>query len=515
MSVTSTGMPPRGDVLEIEISTFAEESHVWGSILAVAAVAAIALGVALRVWSASAMWLDEAQTVAIARLPVGAMLGALRTDGAPPLYYLLLHLWMAAFGTGTNVIRLLSSAMSIATLPLAWRLGRIVSGRRGAVTSLLLFASSPFAIRYATETRMYSLVVLLVCVVLVLVFDSEHPVTRRRLVLLGVTTTALVFTHYWALLFVAAIGAFLLVRTLLGREGARSMLVAVVLGSLPFAAWLPTLLFQVQHTGAPWARPPGTGLVAATLAGFMGGGTSAGNLLEVAFMGLLGAAFYADLRAPDHTRIARHLLAIGIGTLLLGVGLTSVTSQGYAPRHAAVALAPLLLAAALALARLHPARTAAIATAVVTALGLLASLPAVVTPRTQADDVAAAIAAVRQPGDVVVTCPDQLAPAIERLVEVPTVRFPPSPSEPPGRVDWTDYRAHLAAASPADFAAQVDRLAGSHAVLLAWSPNYVRVGSKCRSVHSALLRLRPGARSLVALRSHVFENAGLEVFPGR
>ena len=42
-----------------------------------------------------------------------------------------------------------------------WAAGRRLGGRTTATIALLLLASSPFAIRYATEARMYSLVTLL------------------------------------------------------------------------------------------------------------------------------------------------------------------------------------------------------------------------------------------------------------------------------------------------------------------------------------------------------------------
>ncbi len=522
MTVTSPGTDSPGDnldssggdldVIDIEVAQADAAPRAVAPVVVAAAAVAVAAGVAMRLWSRSPLWLDEAQTVAIAHLPVRDLIHALRTDGSPPLYYLLLHAWMKVAGDGTNAVRLLSAGLSLATLPLAWRLGRLVSGRRGALCTLVLFASSPFAIRYASECRMYSLVVLLVSAALVLALDRQRPPSRARLAGLGAVVAALLYTHYWAGLFVAALAGFLLVETLMRREGARPLLAAVVAGCIPFLAWAPTLLFQVAHTGAPWARPPGTGLVAITLAAFAGGGTDAGNLLEVAFIGLLGAAFFADLRAPDHSRSGRVLVGIGMTTLLLGVALTSWSSQGYAPRHAAVALAPLVVAAALALARLHPPRTAAVVTAAVTVLGLVAAIPAVTDNRTQGADIAKAIAATAQPGDLVVTCPDQLAPAIERVRPVSTFRYPPSPSEPRGRIDWTDYKDHLDAASPLLFASEVDRLAGRHRVLLAWSPNYVRVGAACRTTRNALARLRPQARTLVRLRRSVFENAALEVF---
>jgi hypothetical protein len=54
----------------------------WG---AVAVGVVVALGVALRAHSPSALWLDEAISVSISGLPLGEVPEALRRDGAPPL----------------------------------------------------------------------------------------------------------------------------------------------------------------------------------------------------------------------------------------------------------------------------------------------------------------------------------------------------------------------------------------------------------------------------------------------
>ena len=78
---------------------------VW-LILAVAGV--IAVGVALRFIARSDLWADEVLSVNIARLPLGDLREALRHDGAPPLYYVLLHIWMDVFGTGNEAVRALS-----------------------------------------------------------------------------------------------------------------------------------------------------------------------------------------------------------------------------------------------------------------------------------------------------------------------------------------------------------------------------------------------------------------------
>src|SRR5437588_8628110 len=129
--------------------------------LTVAVAAVVVVGVALRFLTSSHLWLDEALTVNIAKLPLSRIPDALRHDGSPPLYYLLLHWWIAVFGAGDIAVRALSAVFAVATLPLIWIAGLRVGGRRAAIAALLLLAASPFAIRFATEARMYSLLGLL------------------------------------------------------------------------------------------------------------------------------------------------------------------------------------------------------------------------------------------------------------------------------------------------------------------------------------------------------------------
>src|SRR5262249_44391928 len=131
----------------------------WPALLVGAVVLA---GVALRFITHSDLWLDEALSVNVARLPLSDLHAALRHDGAPPLYYALLHFWIRAFGTGDLATRSLSGVLSVATLPLAWLAGNRLGGRRVAAFALVAVATSPYAIRYGTEARMYALIMLLV-----------------------------------------------------------------------------------------------------------------------------------------------------------------------------------------------------------------------------------------------------------------------------------------------------------------------------------------------------------------
>ncbi|HEY2637266.1 MAG TPA: hypothetical protein VGI54_07760, partial [Solirubrobacteraceae bacterium] len=44
-------------------------------------------------------WMDEGLSVGIASHPFADIPHLLRQDGSPPLYYLMLHVWMKLFGT--------------------------------------------------------------------------------------------------------------------------------------------------------------------------------------------------------------------------------------------------------------------------------------------------------------------------------------------------------------------------------------------------------------------------------
>src|SRR5437870_2237873 len=64
-------------------------------------------------------WMDEALSVGISSHSLSAIPGVLRHDGSPPLFYLLLHLWMSVFGTSESATHALSLLFGLLTIPVA------------------------------------------------------------------------------------------------------------------------------------------------------------------------------------------------------------------------------------------------------------------------------------------------------------------------------------------------------------------------------------------------------------
>jgi hypothetical protein len=104
------------------------------------------------------MWLDETFSVWMASQSVVDMLGwIVRIDQHPPLYYLLLHFWMALKGDTPQTVRQLSVLFGTGTIPIIYLIGKRISGVVMGLVAAMLLAFSLYNIYYAQEARMYTL----------------------------------------------------------------------------------------------------------------------------------------------------------------------------------------------------------------------------------------------------------------------------------------------------------------------------------------------------------------------
>jgi len=479
------------------------------------AYAVAGVAVVLRFIGPKALWLDETLTVNIARLPLGQLFDALRHDGSPPAYYVALHYWMGVFGTGTWSVRALAGVLSVATLPVAYRLGRALGGRRLAAVLVVLMATDPFALRYATENRMYSLVMLLVTLAALSLVRLLQKPTILRLVGFGVLCGLLMLTHYWALYLMAGLGCCLLVASLRGqvRARARMALVALCGGALLFLPWAPSFWFQAHHTGTPWATASSPMMLIEAVGEFAGWEQHAGVVLFV-FYGLALAVLACAVVLRAAPQLRRYAVAVGwrrpvagsrfvlptvavaLITMVVAMLGGMVASAAFAYRYASVVMPLVVLLVAIGVAAVGRTKlggvAAAVALLVMALLGTTAGVHEILGQRTEAVLVAAQIAANARPGDVVAYCPDQLGPAVSRLLPnrlLTQVTFPRF--DDPQRINWVDYAQVNAAANPDVFARQVLNLAGEHDVWLVWEGGYRTFGRSCQQIRNTLEAARP------------------------
>lgn len=162
------------------------------------------------------LWSDEGLTLRRAEQPIGLVfqnvnllpMGPDYQDGSelevvrvpdlhPPLYFLLMHVWVQLAGKSEFALRFPSVVASTIALPLLYALGRSLMNRETGLWAALLGAISPFFLWYAQEARMYSLLVVLslASVLALLPLLEDRPRRRDYAVFVGVTL-ALLYTHY-------------------------------------------------------------------------------------------------------------------------------------------------------------------------------------------------------------------------------------------------------------------------------------------------------------------------------
>ena len=514
----------------------------------------LVVGVVGRLAPRSDLWLDEALSVNIARLPLGQIPEALRHDGHPPLYYALLHFWTAV-DTSNWWVRALSALIAFAGFPLAYLVGRRIGSRvagdalgarRTGLLMLAVYAVVPYGIRYGAETRMYSLVIVEVLAGYLLVDNlwSGRASGRNRAlsaVGLALATTALLWTHYWSLWLIGTVGLVALWQSVRGRSpetrtGARWSVGAMVAGGLLYAPWLPTMLYQSAHTGTPWGKAfrPTTMLLVAVV-DFAGGAFAEAQLLSYLLVGLVAAALVVRaVRNPTPQLVlgARPLPRVRteVGVLLVTLGVawavSYVASGTFASRYASVVYPLFLAAVAAGIALARTPRATAVLLAVVLAGSSVAAAVEVRADRSQsgvvADRVLTDVAfSGANVSPVIVVCPDQLGPAVGRALArrspsgwPKVVPFPSAGN--PDLVDWVDYKQRNTAADPGKFVADLTAdLPPTATVYLAANNSYKTFEGKCEGVAAALSADRDPELLVKGDADNFFEAFSLTAFRPR
>jgi uncharacterized membrane protein len=373
------------------------------------------LGAALRMLAldSKGLWLDEAFSVWLGNQSLGELFGWLvRVDQHPPLYYTLLHFWIGLFGDSAFAVRMLSALVGTLTIPVIYLLGKRLLGVSGGLLAAAVLTVSPFHVRFAQETRMYTLLTLnaalaLLCLAILLTDPratldplgaqlGRYWRTRRaaaRLPLSGartdlawlgliVFTAATVLSHNTAILFPVATNLFVLGfifwrrrfppspvdgagfqpvpddldDTYLRPPSLRNWLLAQAGTFLLWSPWL--VAFVIQATGVYqefWIGKPTLETVAATIGVFF----SAHLPLRVAFVAPVTLIFAALLvLGALHLRRAPATLAflvVLIATPFVGELLVSLQRPIFYDRTLIWTTIPIFLLLAAGLLRLRHA----------------------------------------------------------------------------------------------------------------------------------------------------------------
>ena len=298
-------------------------------------------------------WADEITTLFIAdpSHAFGRFWALVLSDAHPPLYYLFMRWWFAAFGQSDLAARtpsLIFGILAVGAAAFAFSPCRL----RTRLALMLFLAVSPGAIEYAQEARSYSLLLFLATVITGLCFrilqhrSAGDRELRRSIALLTGVGLIASYTHYFGFL-IALAASFAATVSLLGR---RKPFIAAAAGfALLVAAFIPWVFYHVHYMSyglrmSAWiAGFSASAMMSWFIALWVGGRSALGGVVVCAATLLLFPSFRAFARGEPAMRIA---LALPLLTLCAALAVSC-----YAPvitsRNLIVVLPALYLGMAL------------------------------------------------------------------------------------------------------------------------------------------------------------------------
>ncbi len=183
----------------------------------------------------------------------------------PPLYYLLVRLWVERFGNSVAVTRSLSALISLLVFPCVYYLClELFDSPLVGWIAIALIAISPYHVLYAQEAREYSLWtvlillsswVLLRCLRLTQAHKEGYNI--RGWAIYAITLALSLYTYPFSGvvgighgIYVIVIERFRLTKAVIAYLGAS------LLGFLSFTPWLVIIITTWAQTGATWTAIP-------------------------------------------------------------------------------------------------------------------------------------------------------------------------------------------------------------------------------------------------------------------
>jgi len=209
--------------------------------LIVSGLVLLALGLRGALLTARSLTFEETFSVHVARLPWGlAWRTVASIDSHPPLYYLLLKLWIW-FGSSPIAVRSFSAFLGgLAVVP-TWLLARRVGGRPVAVGAAALVATSAMAIQASIEARMYAQMMFLAVWATYFLLRASANGRYEWWVAYGLAIAAALYTHYFAFFVVLAHGAYVFTDRRAEWSVRRGYLIAVAGAFVVYAPWVPAV----------------------------------------------------------------------------------------------------------------------------------------------------------------------------------------------------------------------------------------------------------------------------------
>ncbi len=170
-------------------------------------VALTLLAVLLRFWrlGAKSLWFDEALTAWLVQAPSHVFTRTIWRGGESnmALYYVIMRAWIH-LGSSEWILRSFSAVTGIAAVPIFYVLAKRLFGSRVGLVAALLLTVNACHVAYSQEARSYALFFLLAILSSYFFVRAITTDSISNYIVYAVISAVAVYTHFFALLLVAA-----------------------------------------------------------------------------------------------------------------------------------------------------------------------------------------------------------------------------------------------------------------------------------------------------------------------
>jgi uncharacterized membrane protein len=200
------------------------------------------------------IWFDEGYSILLAKRPVGELIALTGVDAHPPFYYLLLKAWAGIFGWSEFALRSLSAIAASLTVGVVFLLVRRLFTVRTALVALPFLVLAPFALRYGYEIRMYALAALIGALASLVLVHAADGKSKKLWIVYALLVALGMFTLYMTAAIWLAHVVWLFFSTKRSKQSAffkQPWVLSYVGAIILFAAYIPTLFYQLTHSALP------------------------------------------------------------------------------------------------------------------------------------------------------------------------------------------------------------------------------------------------------------------------
>lgn len=207
------------------------------------------------------LWFDELLTVAWSApyLSVSKIIGFYHVDPHPVLFPLILHYWMVIFGPTQAAARFLVALIGIAGIYGTYTLGKESFNKTTGLIAAAIVTLSSYQISFSQEVRPYIFVFTATALSYAYFIRLFRERNRKNIILYGVFTALMLWSHYYGLITLLAQGIFLVFFIVFEKKLNWSFIkhffYSYILAAVLYSPWIPTT-FKMMGRSGHWTKMP-------------------------------------------------------------------------------------------------------------------------------------------------------------------------------------------------------------------------------------------------------------------